>query len=200
MNRSHFDSSHRLPKEKGQGLAEYAILIAIIGVLTIFGLVLVGGSVQGGFIKVCAALGNEGCQAIETETVVSGTATPTLQVSMTPSMIPTATATLSEPEPTRPPSIPRLTPEPTPARELITMRIKVVINEKGSGKKSAEGIRVVIYNAAGEYVAEGVTDEKGNLSLTVASGSYSIATFYNNVWKKEGPINVTNSRENVIHR
>lgn len=201
MNISHFDYSlsHRLPR--GQGLAEYAILIAIIGVLAIFGLVLVGGSVQGGFIKVCAALGNDGCQAVESEkTVVAGTVTPTLQISTTPSLIPTATLALLEPDPPRQPIATAVFASPTPAAQLIKMKIKVVLKDKNDEKKSAAGIRVVIYNAAGEYVTSGVTDEKGNVTLSVVSGKYTVATFYKNVWKKDGPFKVTNPREYVIHR
>ncbi len=202
MNKSPFkiSSPHRLSAARGQGLAEYAILIAIIGIITIFGLILVGGSVQGGFIKVCAALGNDGCEVVASETVVVGTVTPTLQVSATPSLIPTATLVYVDPDPTRQPVSTIVAVEPTPTTgQLITMRIKVVINGKGGGK-SAEGIRVVIYNAAGEYVGEGVTDDKGNVSFSVPPGSYTIATLYNNVWQNDGPVAVTNSRENVVHR
>ncbi len=196
----HSPSSHPLPA--GQGLAEYAILIAIIGVLAIFGLILVGGSVQGGFIKVCAALGNDGCQAVQSATVVAGTVTPTLQATVTPPIIPTATSALSEPDPTResvPPVVVNVDPTQTPAQQLITMGIKVVINGKENDKKSAAGIRVVIYTANGKYVAEGVTDEKGRVSFSVVSGNYVVSTYYQKAWQKDGPFNVSNSKENVIH-
>lgn len=203
MNKPQFDvsDSRRRPADRGQGLVEYAILIAIIGVVSIFGLILLGGSVQGGFIKVCAALGNEGCQVVERESVVVGTATPTLQVTPTPSAIPTATLAYLEPDPTRAPVLTVLAPPaPAPVSQLITMRIKVVLSDKGGGKKSPAGIRVVIYDASGKYVTDGVTDDKGNVSLSVVSGNYFVSTFYNNVWQKDGPITVTNSKENVIHR
>ncbi len=206
MNKSNFKFPrfHCLPA--GQGLAEYAILIAIIAVLTIFGLTLVGGSVQGGLIKVCAGLGNDDCQAAQQVTAVAGTVTPTAQVSATPSVAPTATLALSEPDPTResvPPvvvGVPPVVKSPTPAVPMITMRIKVVINGKDDDKKSVAGIRVVIYTADGKYVTEGMTDEKGNVSLSVAKGNYIVATYYKKVWQKDGPFNVTKSKENVIHR
>lgn len=197
---SHFSFPQRLAA--GQGLVEYAILIAIVGLLTLAGLSLLGGSVQGGFIKVCAALGNDDCQAVEGEVAVAvSTPTPILQVSVTPSLIPTATPTLSEPDPTRAPALTMVAvvPTSTVAAELKTMRIKVVLNGKDDEKKR-KGILVVIYNSAGEYVTEGKTDEKGKVSFSVASGDYIVATFYDKVWQKDGPFSVTNSREYVIHR
>ncbi len=206
MNKSHFHFPSRIfyPRRlvagQGQGLVEYVILIAIIGTLTIFGLILIGGSLQGGFMKVCASLGNDGCQAVQTETAIAGAVTPTLQVSMTPSLIPTATPTLSEPDPTRQPVLTVIATQPAPTQQLKTLKIKVVLNEEGGGEKSPQGIRVVVYNPAREYVTEGVTNNKGKVSFSVVSGNYIVATFYNNVWQNDGPFSTTNSRENVIHR
>lgn len=204
MNKSHsqpaFDkfNSRHLVVGRGQGLVEYAILIALIGLLAIFGLTLFGGSVQGGLIKVCAALGNADCQTVKNEVVASATVPPTLEVSPTPSLAPIATATLQEPNPPRPPILTVPTIVSTPTGELVTLRIKVVL--QGGGKKSPGGIRVVVHNASGQYVAEGVTNDKGKVSFSVVSGSYTVATFYENVWQEDGPFSVKNSKENVIRR
>jgi len=187
----------------GQGLVEYAILIAIVSTITIFGLTLLGGSVQGGFIRVCATLGNDHCQDVQDEVIIVKTPTPIPQVSVTPSLIPTATPTLAEPDPTRQPPILTMVvvlPTSTIAAETNTMRIKVVLNGKDDEKKKQQGILVVIYNTSNEYITEGVTDSKGNVSFSVKSGEYIVATFYDKVWQKDGPFKVTNSREYIIHR
>ena len=199
---SHFSLPRCLTagQSQGQGLVEYVILISVIGLSTVIGLTLFGGSVQGGFIKACAKMGNNECQAAQIETpIAAGTMTPTLAVSVTPSLVPTATSTLSEPEPTRQPIVPILTVVPAPTIELLTMRIKVVLNNSG-GKNNPGGIQVVIHDTAGVYVAEGVTDAKGDISFSVQRGSYLVDTLYANVWQTDGPISVSNSKENVIHR
>lgn len=190
----HFFSARNLTDSRGQGLVEYVILITIIGIFLIVGLTILGGSIEGGFIKVCAKLGNDDCQAVQSETPTAGTVIPTLQVSMTPSLIPTATPTLSEPDPTRQPILTVLPIEPAPTIELKKLRIKVLSNGKGGG------IQVVVYNTAGVYVTEGLTDDKGNISFLVSDGNYMISTFYNNTWQKDGPFSTSNSKENVIHR
>ncbi|MDO9300121.1 MAG: hypothetical protein Q7T89_02010 [Anaerolineales bacterium] len=190
----HFFFPRNLTDSRGQGLVEYVILITIIGIFLIVGLTILGGSIEGGFIKVCAELGNDDCQAIQSETPVAGTVTPTLQVSMTPSLVPTATPTLSEPDPTRQPVLTVAPIEPVPTIELKKLRIKVISNGKGGG------IQVVVYNTVGVYVTEGLTDDKGNISFLVSDGNYMVSTFYNNTWQKDGPFSTSNSKEKVIHR
>jgi Flp pilus assembly pilin Flp len=178
----------------GQGLVEYAILITLVALLAIFGLSIFGGSVKGGLIKVCAALGNEDCKAAGTEVVTTPTATAAQTAAVTSTSIPAATAKVSDPEPTRGPVLVVLTTQPTPTAEMKTLRIKVV----AGGGKSA-GITVVVYDSAGRYVTEGVTDDKGNVNLSVPSGSYSVSTLYDGVWQKDGPFS-PGAKENVIHR
>jgi len=190
---------------QGQGLVEYVILIAAIGILTILGLTLFGGSVKGGLLKICAAMGNPSCLAAESATEVTNTVdvTPTMQEAetATPVVNFTATPQLSEPDPTRE-SVPPGggDPSPTPAQSVVTMRVKVVLNGKDSDNRSLAGVRVVIYDSEGRFVAHGVTDEKGNVSFSVPIGSYTISTYYGGTWQKDGPVNVTNSKENVVHR
>ena len=195
MNRSNSQCVGKKIHVRGQGLVEYAILIALIGLIVIAGLAIFGGSIKGGLIKICAALGNDNCQAAEEASPVMET-TPTASVSTTSTAppVPTATAKLSEPEPTRGPVL-VATRTPTTAVEMETLRIKVVV----SGKDKAGGIQVVVYGPAGEYVAEGITDDKGNLTLSVPDGNYTISTLYEGVWKKEGPFS-SGPKENVIHR
>jgi Flp pilus assembly pilin Flp len=178
----------------GQGLVEYAILIALLAMLAIFGLSIFGGSVKGGLIKVCAALGNEDCQLAGPEVTPTPTATPAQTAAATATSIPIATPIVSEPEPTRGPILVVLTTQPTTTTELKTLRIKVV----AGGGKSA-GITVVIYDSAGKYVTEGVTDDKGNVNLSVPSGSYSVSTLYEGTWQEDGPFS-PGAKENVIHR
>ncbi len=180
----------------GQGLVEYAILMALVALLAIFGLSMLGGSVKGGLIKVCAALGNGDCQTADQAAVVVET-TPTASISVTSTAlpIPTATPKLSEPEPTRGPVLVVLTTQPTATSEMKTLRIKVVV----AGKGKAGGIQVAVYGPAGEYVAEGVTDDKGNVTLSVPGGSYSVSTLYAGAWQKDGPFS-PGAKENVIHR
>lgn len=192
----HYFPSHRRPGNQGQGLAEYAILLAVIGVLAIAALMLTGGSVEGGLLKTCADLGNEDCQAAETGTVPMGTVTPTLLASATPSLVPTATMVPVDPDPTRPPVATIVVGEPTLAGPLVTMRVKVVVGGQGS----ATGIRVVVYNAGGAFVAQSMTDNKGSASFSVPMGSYTVATLYNDVWQTDGPFSVKNSKVNVINR
>lgn len=178
---------------RGQGLVEYVILIVLVGLIAIAGLALFGGSIKGGMIKVCAALGNDNCQA--SETVLIDT-TPTTSVSSTATALPAPTPTpkLSEPEAPRGPVV-IFTSTPTPVVELKTIRIKVVV----SGKGKAGGIQVVLYGPSGQYVTEGVTDDKGNLTLSVPNGSYTVSTFYDGIWQKDGPFS-PGSKEHVIHR
>lgn len=180
---------------RAQGVVEYAILIALVGLIVIAGLAIFGGSIKGGLIKVCAALGNDNCQAAEGTPAVMD-ATPTASVSTTPTALPVPTATqkLSEPEPTRGPIL-VFTSTPTAPVEMKTLRIKLIV----SGKGKAGGIQVAAYGPAGEYVTEGVTDDKGNLTLSVPDGSYTVATLYDGVWQKAGPFS-PGSKENVIHR
>ncbi len=179
----------------GQGLVEYAILIALVAMLAIFGLSIFGGSVKGGLIKVCAALGNEDCQSAGTQVVPTPTATPAQTAEATATSIPIATPIVLEPEPTRGPVLVVLTTQPTPTAEMKTLRIKVVV----AGKGKAGGIKVVVYDSAGKYVTEGVTDDKGNVNLSVPSGSYSVSTLYESTWQKDGPFS-PGAKENVIHR
>jgi Flp pilus assembly pilin Flp len=90
MNKS---TSRFVSKElHGQGLVEYAILIALVALLAIFGLSIFGGSVKGGLIKVCAALGNGDCQTADQVAEVID-ATPTASVSITSTALPIPTAT-----------------------------------------------------------------------------------------------------------
>jgi Flp pilus assembly pilin Flp len=190
-------SNHVLNKfyTAGQGLVEYAILIALVALLAIFGLSIFGGSVKGGLIKVCAALGNEDCQSADTQVPPTPTATPAQTVVATATSIPVATPIVSEPEPTRGPVLVVSTTQPTPTAEMKTLRIKVVV----SGGKSEAGITVVVYDSAGKYVTEGVTDGKGNVNLSVPAGSYSVSTLVNGTWQKDGPFS-PGAKENVIHR
>jgi Flp pilus assembly pilin Flp len=146
----------------GQGLVEYAILMALVALLAIFGLSIFGGSVKGGLIKICAALGNDDCRTADTEVAVAEILTPTPLAPMAATSLPAALPTLSEPDPTRGPVAGVPPSAPTPAVELKILRVKVVT----AGGKSAGGIQMVIYNASGQYVAEGVTDEKGNVNLS----------------------------------
>lgn len=198
-----FFSRRHLRAARGQGLVEYAVLLGILALATISALTLTGGSVERGFVKICAELGNDDCQtAEENEPVAPVTATPTA-IFTAPPPTPTSTLALADPDPTRPPVVevivvdPTVTPT-TPAEELVTMRIKVVITGNGGKDSSSSGIRVVLYDASGEYVTQGVTDEKGKVSFSVPKGSYSVATFYNDEWETHGPFDVKNSRENVI--
>jgi Flp pilus assembly pilin Flp len=181
---------------RGQGLVEYAILITLVGLIAIAGLALFGGSIKGGLIKVCAALGNDNCQAAEDPpaTVIETTPTASISTTSTAPPVPTATLKLSEPEPTRGPVL-VFTSTPTAPVEMDTLRIKVVI----SGKDNTDGIQVVIYGPAGEYVTEGVTDDKGNLTLSVPEGDYTVSTFYDGAWQTAGPFS-SGSKQNVIHR
>jgi Flp pilus assembly pilin Flp len=179
----------------GQGLVEYAILIALVAMLAIFGLSMFGGSVKGGLIKVCAALGNEDCQSAGAQVSPTPTATPAQTVEATPTSIPPATPIVLETEPTRGPVSIVPTTQPTATAELKTLRIKVVTG----GGKSEGGITVVVYDSAGKYVTEGVTDDKGNVNLSVPDGSYSISTLVDGAWQKDGPFS-PGSKENVIHR
>jgi len=179
----------------GQGLVEYAILIALVAMLAIFGLSIFGGSVKGGLIKVCAALGNEDCQLAGTEVTPTPTATPAETAAVTATSILIATPLVSEPEPTRGPVLVVLTTQPTPTAEMKTLRIKVVTG----GGKSETGITVVVYDSQGVYVTEGVTDNKGNVNLSVPSGSYSVSTLVDGTWQKDGPFS-PGAKENVIHR
>jgi Flp pilus assembly pilin Flp len=194
-----FFSRRRLYAARGQGLVEYAVLLGILALVTISALTLTGGSVEKGFVKICAELGNDDCQAAEDEPVVLTTATPTA-IFTAPPPTPTATLALADPDPTRPPVVTVVVVEPTATpttapEELVTMRIKVVVTGKDT---SSAGIRVVLYDASGSYVAQGVTDDKGNLSFSVPKGTYTVATFYNDEWETHGPFNVKNSKENVI--
>src|SRR5690349_2635145 len=186
-----FKSSH----VRAQGLVEYAILIALISLIVIAGLALFGGSIKGGLIKVCAAMGIDNCQTANADPIVVDS-TPTLSIPMTSTSvpIPTATPKLSEPDPTRGPAV-IFTVTPTTAAALKPLRIKVV----AGGKGSAEGIQVAAYDSAGRYVTDGITDNKGNLTLSVPDGSYTVSTFYDGVWQKAGPFS-PGSKENVIHR
>ncbi len=194
----HFFSRHRSYAARGQGLVEYALLLGIIALATISALTLTGGSVERGFVKVCAEMGNKDCEEAQEEPVVAATSTPTA-IFTSPPPTPTATLVLTDPDPTRPPDVEIIIVEPTvtltiPIEELVTMRIKVSV----SGKDSSSGIRVVLYDASGEYVTQGVTDEKGNLSFSVPMGTYIATTFFNDEWQKHGPFDVKNSKENVI--
>ncbi len=197
MSKSNFRFPSHPYYMQGQGLVEYAILITLVGLIAIAGLVLFGGSVRGGLIKVCAAFGDDNCKAANLETdpvIVDSTATVSVSFTSSP-VVPTATLKLSEPEPTRGGPALVFTSIPTQVVELQTLRIKLVTS--GNGK--AGGIQVVLYGSRGEYVTEGVTDDKGNLTLSIPSGSYTISTFYEGKWQKDGPFS-TGSKENVIHR
>jgi hypothetical protein len=140
-------------------------------------------------------MGNDDCQVAEGESVPLEV-TPTSSTPMTASAVPVPTATpkLSEPDPTRDPLI-VATSMPTEVTEMKTLRIKVIV----SGKESAEGIQVAVYDLKGNYVTDGRTDDKGNADLSMADGSYNVATLYEGVWQKDGPFS-TGSKENVIHR
>ncbi|MEW6086118.1 MAG: hypothetical protein AB1607_16110 [Chloroflexota bacterium] len=197
-----FFSRHRMHAARGQGLVEYAVLLGILALATISALTLTGGSVERGFVKICAELGNDDCQSAEEEPVVLTTATPTA-IFTAPPPTPTATLALADPDPTRPPVVEVIVVEPTTTpttapEELVTMRIKVVVTGKGGKDSSASGIRVVLYDASGAYVTQGVTDDKGKLSFSVPKGTYTVATFYNDQWEQHGPFDVKNSKENVI--
>jgi hypothetical protein len=74
------------------------------------------------------------------------------------------------------------------------LRIKVV-----AGGGDSAGITVVVYDSAGKYVTEGVTDNKGNVTLSVPSGSYSVSTLHEGTWQEDGPFS-PGAKENVIHR
>lgn len=198
-----FFSRHRMHAARGQGLVEYAVLLGILALATISALSLTGGSVERGFVKICAELGSEDCQAAEEdESVAPATATPTA-IFTAPPPTPTATLALADPDPTRPPVVEVVVVEPTATpttapEESVTMRIKVVVTSKGGKDSSSAGIRVVLYDASGEYVTQGVTDDKGKLSFSVPKGTYTASTFYNDEWQKHGPFEVKNSKENVI--
>jgi Flp pilus assembly pilin Flp len=193
MNRS--DDDYNKFYDAGQGLVEYAILIVLVAMLAIFGLTMFGGSVKGGLIKVCAALGNEDCQSAGVQVSPTPTATPAETVESTPTSIPPATPIVSEIEPTRGPISVVPTTQPTATAELKTLRIKVVT---GDGKPEG-GIMVVVYDSAGRYVTEGVTDDKGNINLSVPDGSYSVSTLVDGTWQKDGPFS-PGTKQNVIHR
>lgn len=195
MNKSNSHFVSNKLQGSGQGLVEYAILIALIGLIVIAGLAFFGGSIKGGLIKVCAALGNDNCQAAEeTPAVIETTPIASVPTTSTALPVPTTTSVLSEPEPTRGPVL-VVTSTSTPPVEMKTLRIKLVV----SGKGKAGGIQVVVYGPAGEYVAEGTTDDKGNLTLSVPDGSYTVSTLYDGLWKKDGPLS-PGPKENVIHR
>lgn len=205
MNHSliNFISRHRSHDARGQGLVEYAVLLGILALATISALTLTGGSVEKGFVKICAELGSEDCQAAEEEEPATpATATPTAIFTASPPA-PTATLALADPDPTRPPVEEVVVVEPTATpttapEELVTMRVKVVISGKGGKGSSSAGIRVVLYDASGEYVTQGMTDDKGKLSFSVPKGTYTVSTFYNDEWERHGPFEVKNSKENVI--
>jgi Flp pilus assembly pilin Flp len=191
---------------RGQGLVEYAILLAFIAVIAIAGLELAGGSVKQGFINVCAELGNAECEAAKSQpaTAVAQTAiaASTAVGSPTPPPTVTPTAVLVNPEPTRPPVVVAFEPTVTPTQvvEKVTMRIKVVINKKGGKKQDTkDGVRVVVYNEQGMFVAQGRTDDKGDVSFSVPAGTYTVATYYEDVWVRHGPFAVKNSSMNVLH-
>jgi Flp pilus assembly pilin Flp len=198
MNMMNESNSHFISNKlhaRGQGLVEYAILITLVGLIAIAGLAIFGGSIKGGLIKVCAALGNDHCQtAEETPTVIETTPTASVSITSTALPLPTATSELSEPEPTRG-TVLVFTSTPTPPAQMEPLRIKVIV----SGKDKAGGIQVVIYGPAGEYVTEGVTDDKGNLTLSVPEGDYTVSTFYDGTWQTDGPFS-SGSKQNVIHR
>lgn len=195
MNKSNSHFVSNKLQVRGQGLVEYAILIALVGLIVIAGLAFFGGSIKGGLIKVCAALGNDNCQAAEdTPTFIEATPTASVSNTSTALPVPTATSKLSEPEPTRGPVL-VITSTPTPPVEMKTLRIKLVV----SGKGKAGGIQVVLYDSEEKYVTEGITDGKGNLTLLVPGGSYTVSTFYDGVWQKGGTLS-PGPKENVIHR
>jgi Flp pilus assembly pilin Flp len=206
MNKTRFDFfSYQSRKDaRGQGLVEYAVLLAFVAIVAIAGLELAGGSVKQGFINVCAELGNDECEAAKTTpkpAVVTST-TPTPASSPTATATATVTPALDNPEPTRPPVIVASpTATATKAENTVTMRIKVVINEKKGGKKeeTKDGVRVALYNEAGRFVAQGRTDDKGNVSFIVPTGTYTVVTYHEGEWEKHGPFTVKNSNVNVIH-
>jgi Flp pilus assembly pilin Flp len=191
---------------RGQGLVEYAILLAFIAVIAIAGLELAGGSVKQGFINVCAELGNAECEAAKSQPATAAAqaaaATSTAVGSPTPPPTVTPTAVLVNPEPTRPPVVVVFEPTVTPTQvaEMITMRIKVVINKKG-GKKQEDkiGVRVVVYDEQGRFVAQGRTNNNGKVSFSVPAGTYYVSTYYEDNWEKHGPITVKDSSMNVLH-
>jgi hypothetical protein len=111
----------------------------------------------------------------------------------------TPTPVRVDPDPTRQPVATIVAEQPTAAAALVTLRIKVIVSGKGGADKAA-GIRIVIYDAAGRFVAEGATDNKGDASFQVPAGSYSVGTYYNNTWQTDGPFDVRNSRVHTIHR
>ena len=45
------------PKEKGQGMVEYALIIVLIAIVVIAVLTLLGGQIQSVFSRIAAALG-----------------------------------------------------------------------------------------------------------------------------------------------
>ncbi len=199
----------RLPPQqdaRGQGLVEYAILLGFIAVIAIAGLELAGGSVKQGFINVCAELGNSDCEAAKSQPATvaaqAAVATSTAVGSPTPPPTVTPTAVLVNPEPTRPPVVVVFQPTATPTQvvEKVTMRIKVVINKKGDKKQETkDDVRVVVYDEQGRFVAQGRTDDKGDVSFSVTAGTYTVATYYEDVWVRHGPIAVKNSSVNVLH-
>jgi Flp pilus assembly pilin Flp len=210
-------SVQHISQGSGQALVEYVFLVAMIGVLVIFSLIMVGGSVEGGFLKICAGLGNETCRAAEIQ--ITPVVTSTVVPSITPgpsqvAQVPTATPIPVDPDPTRAPASTLSSPnggagekekekeneDEDEDEDDIEMRIKVVINKKSGENNNRGGIRVVLYDVNGNFIMDGFTDDKGNILFSVASGDYYIATLYNNIWEKVGPISVKNSKENVIHR
>jgi Flp pilus assembly pilin Flp len=98
----------RARRQRGQGLAEYALLLALVAAIAIGGLTFLGGSIDGVLSSVGNAFGPPGASQSAAPTHAAATPNPT----KTPKPAKT-------PRPTRPPKTPKPTKAPkTPKPKL----------------------------------------------------------------------------------
>ncbi|MBI5945912.1 MAG: hypothetical protein HY864_16245 [Chloroflexi bacterium] len=176
--------------ERGQGLVEYAILVTSIIMVTLVGLTLSGDSAKESLLKVCAALGGDQCVAAQPNVDGGGVITPTPEFTFTPTLIPSATPTLSEPDPTRQPFF---TPTPTPAI-AAGLTVKVVDDVTSA---PVAGVWTVIYNASGGYVKESTSGASGEMNFSLDNGKYQVRV-YTGQWWQAADVDLIDSQEVTV--
>ncbi|MBI5651382.1 MAG: carboxypeptidase regulatory-like domain-containing protein [Chloroflexi bacterium] len=173
--------------QQGQGLIELVLLIAIVATITAGILTVTGSATEEAFVKVCAGLGNENCQATDQQVIATGT----------PPLTAVPTPTLVEADPTRKPFA-TATPTPTAVPTINQSPSLTVITVDDVSGAPVRGVWVQLLTASGKYVADRTTGADGSVLFALSQpGNYRVLA-YSGQWWEAAQVGVSGPTQVVI--
>ena len=187
MNHSPFSHLHPRNRERGQGIVEVAILIALVSAVTVGVLATVSRPVQNALIDACAGLQYDPCIAAQGNDndsgdlgvdggYAQGTLAVTPEVSLTPSLTSTATPTLAEPDPTRQPFA-------TPTSPAFGLKGLTVFVQDEATNGPAVNIQVLVRTTSGSWAGDRRTDVEGKINFDLRDGNYVVYLYTGQWWE-----------------